>query len=407
MADPLARLRYDLDFLPSPDEQRPGLMIRDPFNYSGATLLVPPVLVQCLDQFNGERTILDLKERLVRLTGDLDASGLADHLCDTLSQAGFLEDERFLELRDETHRRFAAQPHRDPAHAGSGYPEEEGELREALDEWLTPQDDRPAPAAPETGIAAPHVSPIGGYHSYRAAYRSLPPDLKDRTFVILGTSHYGAPSRFGLTRKPFHTPFGAAATDTGLVDFLSRRAPGAVAEEDYCHAVEHSIEFQVVFLQRLFGAGIRILPLLCGSFAQSIHEGGLPERNEDVARFFDALREINETRADKLFWILGVDMAHMGARYGDEFTARANLGEMQDVAVRDLARIERIAEGDAEGFWDLVRESRDDLKWCGSAPFYTFLRAVPAARGSLARYEQWNIDEQSVVSFAGMSFSAS
>jgi hypothetical protein len=30
---------------------------------------------------------------------------------------------------------------------------------------------------------------------------------------------------------------------------------------------------------------------------------------------------------------------------------------------------------------------------------------VPKARGELLRYEQWNIDEQSVVSFAGMAFS--
>ena len=52
-----------------------------------------------------------------------------------------------------------------------------------------------------------------------------------------------------------------------------------------------------------------------------------------------------------------------------------------------------------------MKENRDDLKWCGSSPFYTFLKAVPAARGELMRYEQWNIDEKSVVSFAGMAFS--
>jgi hypothetical protein len=78
---------------------------------------------------------------------------------------------------------------------------------------------------------------------------------------------------------------------------------------------------------------------------------------------------------------------------------------MTEVGVRDRARIDRINACDAAGFWDLVRENRDDLKWCGSAPFYTFLKAVPQARGELLRYEQWNIDERSVVSFAGMSFS--
>ncbi len=36
---------------------------------------------------------------------------------------------------------------------------------------------------------------------------------------------------------------------------------------------------------------------------------------------------------------------------------------------------------DSSGFWDLVQENHDDLKWCGSAPIYTFLKAVPQARG--------------------------
>jgi hypothetical protein len=32
------------------------------------------------------------------------------------------------------------------------------------------------------------------------------------------------------------------------------------------------------------------------------------------------------------------------------------------------------------------------------------MKAVPHARGTTQRYEQWNIDERSVVSFAGISF---
>jgi predicted class III extradiol MEMO1 family dioxygenase len=75
------------------------------------------------------------------------------------------------------------------------------------------------------------------------------------------------------------------------------------------------------------------------------------------------------------------------------------------VEKRDRARLERIAAGDGPGFWELVAENGDDdLRWCGSSPIYTFLRAVPEARGKMLRYDQWNIDEQSVVSFAAMSF---
>jgi len=32
---------------------------------------------------------------------------------------------------------------------------------------------------------------------------------------------------------------------------------------------------------------------------------------------------------------------------------------------------------------------------------------MPGARGGLRQYQQWNIDEQSVVSFAGMEFRSS
>ena len=105
--------------------------------------------------------------------------------------------------------------------------------------------------------------------------------------------------------------------------------------------------------------------------------------------------------------MLGVDFAHVGRRYGDERAARAYEGPLTAVAERDDARMERIVAGDAEGFWDLVMEGGDDdLKWCGSSPIYTFLRAVPEARGRRLAYEQWNIDDASVVSFGALAFSA-
>jgi hypothetical protein len=76
------------------------------------------------------------------------------------------------------------------------------------------------------------------------------------------------------------------------------------------------------------------------------------------------------------------------------------------VAARDRVRNDRVIAGDADGFWDLIQQNRDDLRWCGSSPLYTFLKVQPELRGTVERYEQWNIDEASVVSFAGISFKA-
>jgi MEMO1 family protein len=401
--DPLPRLRLGLDFIPSSDPQHPGLLIRDPLQFSDAMLLIPPQLVECLACFDGEQTSLDLRSNLVRITGEIQVGDLEKHLFETLSQAGFLEDEQFEGMRLSRINEFIAAPKRDASHAGSAYPGDAEGARKTVAEFMQGA----PPAASEDsllGIAAPHVSPFGGWESYRDAYSALLPSHQDRTFVVLGTSHYGEPDRFGLTRKHFVTPLGEAITDSALVDELAQAAPDSIRMEDYCHAIEHSIEFQVLFLQYLFGPNIRILPILCGSFARSIYQGGKPEGNESVQRFFDSLGNLSTREGNRLLWVLGVDLAHMGRRYGDHMIARADQGEMAVVAERDKQRIESLTKSDADGFWALVQENQDDLKWCGSAPIYTFLKAVPQARGTLRRYQQWNIDEQSVVSFAAVAF---
>jgi AmmeMemoRadiSam system protein B len=405
--------------MPSPIKEQPGLLIRDPFRFSEVTLVVPPLLARCLGCFDGEQTELDLRATLSRLTGAVTVTTAADHLVRSLREAGFLDDEIAARMRAARQREFVAAMSRPPAHAGSGYPAEPDALVATLDGYLAGDEGgsasapRALPSARSSrrrgtdlmAIAAPHVSPEGGADCYGAAYRDLPDELGERTFVILGTSHYGQPDRFGLTRKSFETPFGSARTDAHLVDQLVAAADGAVTTEDYCHAVEHSVEFQVVFLQHRFGPDVRILPILCGAFVEGPAAGRPPETSDEVARFLDALGEMAAREGKRLFFVLGVDMAHVGRRYGDALRARADQGPLLEVAARDRSRAERIAEGDAGGFWELVHErGDDDLKWCGSSPLYTFLRAVPGLRGKMQLYQQWNIDDASVVSFAAMSF---
>jgi hypothetical protein len=403
MVRTLPPLRRELDIMPSPVPDRPGLLIRDPFQYSDAVAIIPPLLVQTLRLFDGRHNELDLRARLTELTGDLQTSETAQNLLEALDQSGFLESELFFEMRDRKQREFAQAETRQPAHAKSGYPDEAEALRAKLKQYgADPETDSPDSLV---ALAAPHVSPEGGFSSYAAAYRRLNSSYADRTFVILGTSHYGQPEKFGLTRKPYVTPFGALQTDRALVDGLEAAAPDAVVMEDYCHATEHSIEFQCVFLQYALGrADVKTVPILCGPLFESLTSGNAPESNDNVRRFFDALGEIGAKLGDKLVWVLGVDMAHIGRRYGDSYSATAGQGPLAEVRLRDEARLERVCQCDAEGFFELVHPNHDDLRWCGYSPIYTFLRAVENVLGEVLLYEQWNIDQQSVVSFAGVEF---
>jgi AmmeMemoRadiSam system protein B len=379
-------------------------VIRDSYNYSEAILVIPPIWVLALQCLDGEQTERDVQAVLMRRTGQKVPSDAIQTFVHALQSNGFLETGEFFAMREQRHREFRDAPVRLPAHAGQAYPEDAGGVQETMQRYFAGADQAVGEAL--VGIAAPHVSPEGGWQSYAAAYRKVTPDLADRTFVILGTSHRGEPEKFGLTRKPYQTPLGAASVNSGLLDTLVKRAPAALVEEDYCHSFEHSIEFQVLFLQYMMDRPIQVLPILCGPFFDSLNAHRPPESQDTVRAFFDALGEMGAKHGKELFWVLGIDMAHIGARYGNDYEAVADTGPMVEVAARDQARLERVCAGDAGGFLDLVTPNGDDLNWCGYSALYTFLRAMPGMRGRVLRYEQWNIDPQSVVSFAGMTFAS-
>ena len=51
----------------------------------------------------------------------------------------------------------------------------------------------------------------------------------------------------------------------------------------------------------------------------------------------DALAQLAETHKDRLFWVLGIDLTHLGRRYGNPFTALANQGRMAELRSRIAA----------------------------------------------------------------------
>ncbi len=406
MSDLLPPLRRVLDIMPSPDTSRPGLVIRDPMRYTEAMLYVPRAWILGLQCLDGEHTELDVQEILTRARGTLVYSEEIRHFIGMLREHGFLESEEFHQLREQRERAFREGSERLAVHAGAAYPNSVAEVRSTLEEYFRAVDVAEGPPPGVLGVAAPHVSPEGGRNCYAATYRRLAaaPALAERTFVVLGTSHWGMPGTFGLTRKPFVTPFGTLRVDTDSVDWLERHGGEAVSSEDYCHAIEHSIEFQCLFLQHVFGPQLTIVPILCGPLLPCRENGGVPRESHATEHFLRALGDLAAKLRDQLFWVLGIDLTHIGRRYGDPFTAVANRGQMLDVAEQDRRRLDLVCAGDSQGFLELVGERGDELKWCGYSTLYTFMRAVGPVQGRLLRYEQWNIDPQSVVSFASLEF---
>src|SRR5258708_33440885 len=129
-------LRLRLDFMPVREPERRGLLVREPFRFWACMLMFSPQLVPCLACFDGEQTTLDLRESLVRITGQIQVGELEKNLSGTLSDAGFLENEKYEELRSKRTGEFATASTREPSHAGSAYPDNAEEAAKARCEFM-------------------------------------------------------------------------------------------------------------------------------------------------------------------------------------------------------------------------------------------------------------------------------
>ena len=135
MIDSVPPLRRGIDIMRSPIAESPGLILRDPFRYTQAVLLIPPGWIPALAILNGRSTELDLQTALSRANGgQLVRQEDVQHFVQTLRNQGFLDSEEFHRMRDSRHEQFRQSAERQPTHAGSAYPADPAELTRQLRE---------------------------------------------------------------------------------------------------------------------------------------------------------------------------------------------------------------------------------------------------------------------------------
>jgi AmmeMemoRadiSam system protein B len=163
---------------------------------------------------------------------------------------------------------------RAPAAAGLYYPRDESTLRRAIDDCLS------TVRAPCDLTAKALIVPHAGYrysgpvaaHAYRALGQAR---HRVRRVVIVGPAHGG--DLIGLAvpaSDAFLTPLGAVPVDTAAS--LRLLARDDVEQREEAHALEHTIEVQLPFLQRML-RDFEIVPLLAGDVGEATLDGVLEE----------------------------------------------------------------------------------------------------------------------------------
>ena len=245
------KIRGDLEFIPVLHEGRQLILVRDHLGLVQEGRAVPVPLYQVMALLDGTREVRELQASLIRQQGGILVS--MEEVAGVLNQfdeAYFLDSERFRIARDQMIQDFGALSVRPCAHCGKAYPKHPLELGQRLDEIMAGVPVGADPVRQVTAVVSPHIDLSVGRRGYAAAYKQVHrPALK--RVVVLGVGHQMEESLFSLTKKDFETPLGLVQTDKSGIESLIRAGEGIVAKNDFAHRSEHSIEFQLLFLQHL------------------------------------------------------------------------------------------------------------------------------------------------------------
>ena len=402
------KLRY-LESLPFEDQGKQLILLRDPTKISEQALAVTPELYSLLLLFDGEHSLLEIQAEMTRRQGQIVLQEEVARLLAELDSSLFLENENFQSHRSDLVASYRNETVRQAHHAGLSYPGEALQLSETLSSFYTDTKASGLPGSRKKqnlrALVAPHIDlRLGGAtytHAYRELAESEPPDL----FVILGTGHMGLPELFSVSSKDFQTPLGTAVLDRDFLRLLREQCKEPLFEEDLTHRNEHTIEFQIVFLQHLFPTQpIRILPVLCSFSYLELCTSPYSERARPLFwKFVEGVRKAEERSGKRVCWIASVDLAHIGPRYGDAL--RPTEEDIEQASAKDLEMLDQVAAGDAENFFRLVQDERDQRRICGFSPLYTLLNLIDGQPGRLLAHDHSIMDPSgSFVTYASMVF---
>jgi AmmeMemoRadiSam system protein B len=399
------RLRSDLQLISTMVEGREMLVFIDPMQISDHGLTMNMALLPVLEMLDGTHDLRDIQAEMMRLQGGrLVSISEIEAFVEKLDENYLIDSDNFRQKLRVIYENFEISPDRGPSHAGKSYDQDPEALRRLIQdiENELPPNKEALTGSIIAGILAPHIDVTVAQSTYVNLYRHL----KGREYdliVLLGVNHQRQDGLYSVSEKNYITPFGKLETARDFVSELRERVPaGTLTTSDFGHKLEHSIEFQTIFLDYYLEKPPSIVPILCGS----IHDFILQEKNvfddEHFRGMVSALTDLINARGGNVLLVSGVDFSHVGLKFDDLVPADAIL---PDARANDDDILSYLLEGDPEKIFENACATKNRFNVCGLPSILIFSSLLRDCNAKLLSHETYHEEAtRSAVTYASMIF---
>ncbi len=401
-------LRRDIQPVATTINGRRMIAFHDPYHLADRSVALDINTLPLLQLLDGFHDLRDIQTILMkRQGGRIVYVSEIESFIESLDRACLLESPIFNQKMCGLRSAFSSQPIRLPVHAGKSYVSDPAQLAQFIENIENNLSEKYLRHIPDNiaGILAPHIDINIAKDTYVNTYRYLKGKNYD-IVVILGINHNMQEGLYCVSEKIYATPFGEIKTDKNFIRELKKALPaGTLAPDDFGHMTEHSIEFQTIFLLHYLRDPFVIVPILCGGVHEFIHQGRNILTDERFRGMVSLMKQLLEERKGHILLVAGVDLSHVGRKFGDQAPADALLPQAK---AHDKMMLTFLGRGEPENIFQKAVETLDRYHVCGLPAILLFASLLAENRTDILHFDTYHEREtDSAVNYASLiSFSA-
>lgn len=400
----------NIQYSPMMQGEEHYIILWDPSGLSSEKLIIPLNLFYLFQFLDGEHSPEQIGVEYLKKYGEFLMPDKLDRLIADLDQKLFLEGDRYEEAKAAAVKAYRDAPVRKPHFAGKSYEADPQKLREQVAGFFSSKEG-PSPDPSEhqgkaiKGLVAPNYEVNVAGPIYAWAYKELREAEAPDVYILLGTAHAGLAKPVAVTDKDFASPLGVVPVNRPIMERLRSKGDDAWFADELRHETEHSIEFQLPFLQETVGArqSISIIPVLSLFPPGCAIDPTLKDVADQVERFVATLKDAIAASGQRVCFLASANLAHIGLRYGDD-KAPTDFSFHRCMQT-DLEMLKHVENVDAQGFAEFLLKEQDRRHVLGFSAIYLLLRLIEAEKGEVLRYDREIVDQfNSTITYASAAF---